>query len=119
MGGPGAREAYQATRPAFECVSVTSPSSSGASPASWPGSNGSAEPFSCDFVGGRAAAADDHEEVIITRAGHEPVVIESLDDYQSLKATVYLLCSLENARRLAISIDRLESGGGVVRDQAE
>jgi antitoxin YefM len=66
-----------------------------------------------------SAVADDREEVIITRAGHEPVVIVSLDDYQSLKETAYLLRNPENARRLLASIDRLESGGGTVRDLAE
>ncbi|WP_416211041.1 type II toxin-antitoxin system Phd/YefM family antitoxin [Frankia sp. Cr2] len=65
------------------------------------------------------AVTDDREEVVITRAGHEPVVIVSLDDYQSLKETAYLLRSPENARRLLIAIDRLESGGGVVRNLAE
>ncbi|MFC7751750.1 type II toxin-antitoxin system Phd/YefM family antitoxin [Tsukamurella soli] len=58
------------------------------------------------------AVTDDREEVVITRAGHEPVVIVSLDDYQSLKETAYLLRSPENARRLLTSIERLESGGG-------
>ena len=41
---------------------------------------------------------DDREEVIITRAGHEPVVVVSLDDYESLKETAYLLKSPANAR---------------------
>ena len=49
---------------------------------------------------------DDREEVIITRAGHEPVVIVALDDYESLKETAYLLKSPENAPRLLASIDR-------------
>lgn len=31
------------------------------------------------------SVANDREEVVITRPGHEPVVIVSLDDYQSLK----------------------------------
>lgn len=65
------------------------------------------------------AVVNDHEEVVITRAGHEPVVIVSLDDYQSLKETAYLLRSPENARRLLTSIERLEGGGGVVRELIE
>ncbi|MFF2519691.1 type II toxin-antitoxin system Phd/YefM family antitoxin [Streptomyces sp. NPDC058086] len=36
------------------------------------------------------AVTDDREEVVITRAGHEPVVIVSLEDYESLKETAYL-----------------------------
>jgi antitoxin YefM len=65
------------------------------------------------------AVVDDREEVIITRAGHEPVVIVSLDEYESLKETAYLLRSPENARRLLASIDRLETGHGSVRDLVE
>jgi len=65
------------------------------------------------------AVVDDREEVVITRAGHEPVVIVSLEDYQSLKETAYLLRSPENARRLLTSISRLESGAGVERDLSE
>jgi antitoxin YefM len=65
------------------------------------------------------AVVDDREEVVITRAGHEPVVIVALADYESLKETAYLLRSPENARRLLASIDRLEHGGGIQRDLAE
>jgi len=59
-----------------------------------------------------ASVVNDREEVVITRAGHEPVVMVSLDDYQSLKETAYLLRSPDNARRLMTAIERLESGGG-------
>lgn len=65
------------------------------------------------------AVVDDREEVIITRAGHDPVVIVALEDYESLKETAYLLKSPENARRLLASIDRLEHGGGIQRDLVE
>lgn len=65
------------------------------------------------------AVVEDREEVVITRAGHEPVVLVALDDYQSLKETAYLLKSPENARRLLASIDRLEHGGGMQRDLTE
>ena len=64
------------------------------------------------------AVVDDREEVVITRAGHDPVVIVSLDDFESLKETAYLLRSPENARRLLASIDRLEAGGGVQHELA-
>lgn len=62
---------------------------------------------------------DDREEVVITRAGHEPVVIVALEDYESLKETAHLLKSPENARRLLASITRLEHGDGVERDLVE
>ena len=61
----------------------------------------------------------DREEVVVTRAGHDPVVIVSLEDYQSLKETAYLLQNPANARRLLTSIERLESGRGAERDLVE
>ncbi|MEO6084147.1 MAG: type II toxin-antitoxin system prevent-host-death family antitoxin [Umezawaea sp.] len=65
------------------------------------------------------SVVNDREGVVITRAGHEPVVIVSLDDYQSLKETAYLLRSPENARRLITSIERLESGDGTQHELVE
>lgn len=60
---------------------------------------------------------NDHEEVVITRAGRESIV--SLDDYRSLMETAHLLRSPENARRLITAIERLESGGGARNDIVE
>jgi antitoxin YefM len=65
------------------------------------------------------SVVDNREEVVITRAGREPVVIVSLDDYESLKETAYLLRSPENARRLLAAIERLESGQGTPRNLVE
>ena len=65
------------------------------------------------------SVVDNREEVVITRAGHDPVVIVSLDDYESLKETAYLLRSPENARRLLASIGRLEEGRGAEHELAE
>ena len=62
------------------------------------------------------SVVDDREEVVITRAGHEPVVIVSLADFESLRETAYLLRSPANARRLLESIDELNSGRGQVRE---
>ena len=59
---------------------------------------------------------DDREEVVITRAGHEPVVIVSLAAFESLRETAYLMRSPANARRLLDSMERLEGGRGVARD---
>jgi antitoxin YefM len=55
----------------------------------------------------------DREEVVITRAGHEPVVIVSLAEFESLRETAYLLRSPANARRLLDAMERLEAGEGV------
>ena len=65
------------------------------------------------------SVVNDREEVVVTRAGHEPVVLVALDDYESLKETAYLLRTPENARRLLASIERLESGGGTERGLIE
>ena len=54
----------------------------------------------------------DREEVVITRAGHEPVVIVSLADFESLRETAYLMRSPANARRLLDAMERLEAGEG-------
>lgn len=55
---------------------------------------------------------NDREEAVITRAGHEPVVIVSLSEYESLRETAYLLRSPANARRLLGSIENLENQRG-------
>ena len=65
------------------------------------------------------AVAEDREEVIVTRAGRESVVIVALDDYESLKETAYLLRNPANARRLLAAIERLEADQGVAHDITE
>ncbi|RKS07632.1 antitoxin YefM [Nocardiopsis sp. Huas11] len=65
------------------------------------------------------SVVEDREEVVITRAGHEPVVIVSLAEYESLRETAYLLRSPENARRLVTAIEQLEAEHGVERDIVE
>ena len=62
------------------------------------------------------AVTNDREEIVITRAGHEPVVIVSLADFESLRETAYLMRSPTNARRLLDAMERLEAGGGSEHD---
>jgi len=62
------------------------------------------------------AVVNDREGVIITRAGHEPVVIMSLEDFESLRETAYLMRSPANARRLLDAMERLEAGHGQQHD---
>lgn len=52
----------------------------------------------------------DHDPVIITRNRDQAVVMLSLDDYESLQETAYLLRSPANAKRLLASIESLNSG---------
>lgn len=65
------------------------------------------------------AVVEDQEEIVITRAGHESVVIVSLDEYESLKETAYLLRSPANARRILQAIERLDAGKGTARELIE
>lgn len=58
------------------------------------------------------SVVNDREEVVITRAGHEPVVMMSLADFESLRETAYLMRSPTNARRLLDAMERLEGGRG-------
>ena len=53
---------------------------------------------------------NDREEIVITRQGHESVVIMALDEYESLMETVYLMQSPANARHLRESIAQLRHG---------
>lgn len=62
---------------------------------------------------------EDREEVVVTRAGHEPVVIVSLAEYESLRETAYLMRSPANARRLLDAMERLETGRGRAHDLIE
>ena len=54
----------------------------------------------------------DHEPIIITRKSEGAVVMLSLEDYESLKETTYLLRSPKNLKRLVESIAQLEQGDG-------
>ena len=59
---------------------------------------------------------DDHAPIIITRKNRRSVVMTSLEDYQALEETAYLLRSPKNARRLLESIAELQAGGGIERE---
>lgn len=62
---------------------------------------------------------DDHAPIIVTRKSSRSVVMMSLDDYEALEETAYLLRSPENARRLLESIAEFAGGGGTERHLAE
>ncbi|MBC3422118.1 MULTISPECIES: type II toxin-antitoxin system prevent-host-death family antitoxin [unclassified Pseudomonas] len=52
----------------------------------------------------------DHEPAIITRQRGEPVVMLSLEDYNGMQETLYLLSSSANAKRLRSSVEQHRSG---------
>ena len=62
---------------------------------------------------------NDHSPVIITRKRETPVVMISLEDYQAMEETAYLLRSPANARHLLESIAELEAGKGSVKQLIE
>jgi len=53
---------------------------------------------------------DDHEPVIVTRAGGKSVIVLSVEDYDALDETAYLLSSPANRKALEDAIDDLEKG---------
>ena len=57
----------------------------------------------------------DHAPVIVTRKKSGSVVIMSLEDYEALEETAYLLRVPRNARRLIESIAELAEGKGSER----
>lgn len=61
----------------------------------------------------------DHSPVIVTRKSSESVVIMSLEDFEALEETAYLLRSPKNTRRLIESIAQLENGGGSEQELSE
>ena len=62
---------------------------------------------------------ENHDPVIITKKGTDAVVMMSLEDFESMKETTYLLRSPKNARRLLESIQQLEEGKGIERELSE
>ena len=62
---------------------------------------------------------DNHEPIIITRKSEGAVVMLSLEDYESLEETTYLLRSPKNLKRLIESISQLEEGKGLEKTLPE
>lgn len=62
---------------------------------------------------------NDHEPLIITRKNANPVVMMSLEDYNAIQETAYLLRSPANAARLRESIKQAEAGNAIERDLIE
>ena len=62
---------------------------------------------------------NDHAPIIITRKRESPVVMLSLEDYQAMEETTYLLRSPANARNLLESIEALETGKGTEQELIE
>jgi len=53
---------------------------------------------------------DDRAPIIITRQSERPVVMMSLEDYNAIEETMYLLRSPKNAQRLYKALEQLKQG---------
>ena len=62
---------------------------------------------------------NDHEALIITRNGAQSVVMLSLEDFQALEETAYLLRSPANAKRLLAAASQLSAGKGTERELSQ
>ncbi len=61
-------------------------------------------------------ANNDRAPILVTRQGHEPVVLIAQSEYDSMVETLYLKSSPANAARLDASIAELSAGKGIERD---
>jgi antitoxin YefM len=52
----------------------------------------------------------DRDQLVVTRQGHEPMVVMPLKDLKGWEETLYLLGNPANAERLKRSIAQLENG---------
>jgi len=66
-----------------------------------------------------AHVCNDHAPIIITRKSEDPVVMMSLEDYNAMQETTYLLRAPANARNLLESIAELEAVNGTERELLE
>lgn len=57
-----------------------------------------------------------HRPVAVSRSGHEPAVLISLEDYESLVETAYLLENSQNREVLKKGLRELAHGEAAVRE---
>ena len=62
---------------------------------------------------------EDRAPILITRQNGAPCVLMSLEEYESLEETAYLLRSPANAKHLMNSIEELRAGKGIERELDE
>jgi antitoxin YefM len=69
-----------------------------------------------DFYSAMERVCNDHNPIIITRENSKSVVMMSLEDYNSIEETMYLLRSPANAASLRASIAEFEAGNYKIRN---
>ena len=61
-----------------------------------------------NFAESMNRVCEDHKPIIITRQNRSPVVMISLEDYNAMEETLYLMRSPKNAMRLMDSISNIK-----------
>lgn len=72
-----------------------------------------------NLAGTMKKVCDDHAPIIVTRKNNEAVILMSLEDYEALTETAYLMQSPKNAKRLIDSVEELNAGRGHERELIE
>jgi len=75
--------------------------------------------FQANILNTMKNVCENHSPTIVTNYNKYNVVLISLEDYNSLEETSYLLNSPKNRKRLLDSIKQLDSGKGKVKDLIE
>jgi len=65
------------------------------------------------------AVNDDGDIVIVSRSKGKNVVVMSLDEYNSMKETIYLTSTKENRNQLDAAVDEMNNGKFVKRKLIE
>jgi len=68
-----------------------------------------------NLAGTMKKVCDDHAPIIVTRKNNEAVILMSLEDYEALTETAYLMQSPKNVKRLIDSVEELNAGRGQER----
>jgi len=74
--------------------------------------------FRANLAASMDKVCEDHAPLVVTR-NEQSVVVMSLEDYNAMEETAYLLRSPKNARLLLESIAQLEAGRGKTRKLRE
>jgi antitoxin YefM len=72
-----------------------------------------------NFTAVMSQVCENHTPIIITDDAQKPVVVMSLEDYNAIEETLYLLRSPKNAQRLYKALDDLKQGNYQERNLIE
>ena len=72
-----------------------------------------------NFAATMDKVCDDHMPIILTRQKERPVVMMSLEDYNSIQETLYLMKNPNNHMRLLKSIENVKRGKTTQRQLIE